>query len=93
MHVELGGDVPLDLVEEAAELAGAVAIVALADDDAGGDVEGGEQRGRAVAGVVVAATRRLAGAHRQHPLAAVQRLDLRFLVDARRTMARSGGAR
>ena len=32
--------------------------------------------------VVVAPARRLAGAHRQHRLAAVERLDLGFLVDA-----------
>ena len=35
-----------------------------------------------MAGIVVAAPGGLAGAHRQHRLAAVERLDLRLLVDA-----------
>ena len=35
-----------------------------------------------MAGVVMAAPRRLAGAHRQHRLTAVERLDLRLFVDA-----------
>lgn len=43
MNVEIGGHVGLDLVEELAELAGAVLRVAAAEDSAGGDVEGGKQ--------------------------------------------------
>ena len=54
MDVETAWDGSLDLVEELAELGGAVAAVALADDLACRDVQGGEQRGRAVALVVVA---------------------------------------
>ena len=49
---------------------------------AGGDVEGGEQVGRAVALVVVRAPLGLARTHRQHRLRAVERLDLGLLVDA-----------
>ena len=35
---------PVDLLQEVEELPGPVAPVALADDEAGGDIEGGEQR-------------------------------------------------
>ena len=52
------------------------------DDRAGGGVEGGEQGGRAVALVIVAAPLRLARPHGQHRLGAVERLDLALLVDA-----------
>jgi hypothetical protein len=71
-----------DLVEKFAELYGAMASIALADDPAGCDVERGKQRGEAVAFVVVTTTRCLARPHRQDGLAAVQRLDLRLLIDA-----------
>ena len=82
MHVEIARHTRLDLFEEFVAFGGAMAREALANHAAGGDVEAGEERSRAVAGVVVAAPRRLAGAHRQHQLAAVERLDLRLLVDA-----------
>ena len=82
MNVEIGRHVALDLVEELAELARAMAREALADDLAGRHVERGEQRGRAVALVVVGAPLGLAGPHRQQRLGAVQRLDLALLVDA-----------
>ncbi len=82
MDVEIVGDVGFDLVQELAELGRAVAGIALADDTAGGDVEGGEQGGDAMALVVVAHPGRLARPHRQQGLAAVERLDLRLLVDA-----------
>ena len=59
-----------------------MASIALADDPAGCDVEGGKQRGDAMALVVVTAARRLTRSHGEHGLAAVQRLDLRLLVDA-----------
>ena len=70
-----------DLIEKLAELFGAMAPITLADDPAGCDVEGGKQRCGAVALVVVTTTRRLARSHGQHGLAAVQRLDLRLLID------------
>ena len=52
-----------------------------ADDLSRGDVEGREERGRAVALVVVAAPLRLPGAHRQEGLGTVQGLDLALFVD------------
>ena len=54
---------------------------ALADDLAGGDVERGEQRRRAVALVVVRHRSGAALLHRQARLRAVERLDLALLVD------------
>src|SRR5258708_22712052 len=55
MDVEAAWHCRLDLVQELAELSGTMAPVALADDLAGCDVEGGKQRGRAVAGGVATA--------------------------------------
>src|ERR1700716_416728 len=81
MDVETVRHVGLDLVEELAELGRAMAREAFADHAASGDVEGCEQRGDAVALVVVTAARRLARSHGEHGLAAVQRLDLRLLID------------
>jgi hypothetical protein len=47
---------------------------------AGGDLECREQRGGAVADVVVAALLGVAGLHRQRLLGPVQRLDLRLIL-------------
>src|SRR5215207_2506580 len=60
MHIKIGWHGGLDLVEELAELDGAVAPVAFADHPTGGDVESGEQGSGAMALVVVTATSRLA---------------------------------
>ena len=81
MDVEVGGHGALHLVEERAELARPMPLHAAPDDRAGGGVEGGEQGGRAVALVIVAAPLRLARPHGQHRLGA-ERLDLALLVDA-----------
>ena len=45
VHIEIARHVGLDLVEELAELPRPVSREALADHSAGGDVEGGEERG------------------------------------------------
>ena len=82
VDIEVTGDIGFDLIEELAELACAVARKALTDDLACGDVEGCEQRGHAVALVVVAAPCRLTWPHGQHRLAAVERLDLGLFVHA-----------
>ena len=82
-HVDhlAGWDGALDGVEEADELLVAVALHALADHRALEHVEGGEQGGGTVALVVVGHRAEAAGRHRQARLGAVERLDLRFLVD------------
>ena len=82
MNSEPFRDLSIDLFEEVQELARPVTPVALADDEARGDIEGGEQRGRPVPHVVVRAAFGNARHHRQDRLFAVQGLDLAFLVDA-----------
>src|ERR1700756_3000539 len=91
MDVEIARDCGLDLVEELAELGGPMASIALADNLAGGDIEGGEQRRRSMALVIMAAPRRLARAHRQYRLAAVERLDLGLLVHTQHDGMRGRG--
>ena len=76
-----GRDLRLDGVEEADELLMAVALHVAADDRAVEDVEGGEQRRRAVALVVVGHGPGAALLHRQAGLGAIERLDLALLVD------------
>src|SRR6516225_10887371 len=80
MDIKAARDSGLDFVEELAELCGTVTGIACADDLARRNVERREERGRAMARVVVAAPCGLTGAHRQHWLAAVERLDLGLLV-------------
>jgi hypothetical protein len=59
-----------------------VALHAAADDLALEHVEGSKQRGRAVALIVMGHCPTTARLQRQARLGAVERLDLRFLVDA-----------
>src|SRR5665213_761696 len=63
---------------------------ALADHRSGGDVQGREETGGAMAFVVVGAALHLAGQHRKDRLAAAQRLNLTLLIHAQhqRTMRR-----
>ena len=95
VDVEIGGDILLDHVEEAAEIGGTVAWHAFADDRADLDVECGERGCRAVPLVVVDAALGLPGPHRQDRLGAVERLDLALLIDAQhhRTVGRVQFAR
>ena len=58
-----------------------VALHVVADDGAVEDVEGGEQRGRAMAFVVVGHRPGAARLHRQTGLRAIERLDLALLID------------
>ena len=76
-----GRDGALDGVEEADELLMAVPLHAASHHGAVEHVEGGEQRGRAVALVVVCHRPAFAGLERQAGLGAVERLDLALLVD------------
>ena len=71
MNLQIVGNSGFDLIERLAELRGAMAPIALADDPAGCDVEGGEERSVAMARVIVAASSWLTGPHRQYGLAAV----------------------
>ena len=81
VDVDIGGNATFDLVEEASELHTTVPAVATPGYLPGGNVESGEQGGRAVAGVVVRTPFHLPGSHRQKRLLPVESLDLRLLVD------------
>src|SRR5438552_2546581 len=59
----------------------AVALHALPDNVAGGDIKGGEQRRYSIAFVVVGHSPGPTFLHRQAGLRAIERLDLAFLVD------------
>ena len=71
-----------DLAQEDEQLGTAVAGLAGGCDAAGGDLQGGEQGGGGVPGVVVGAPLDPARRHGQHRGGAVQVLDLGLLVDA-----------
>src|SRR5256885_1953544 len=53
VDVETLGHMAVDLPEKIEKLAGSMPLVALSDDEAGGDIQGGEQGCRAVAGIVM----------------------------------------
>jgi hypothetical protein len=76
-----GGDLPLDGIEEADELLMAVALHAAADDLAFEHIESGEERGRAMAFVIVGQGSGAALLQGQARLGPVERLDLALLVD------------
>ena len=82
MDVEIGRHGLLDRAEEFAEFDRTVTLVAAADDVAGGDIQGREQRGRTVTLIVMTTPLNLTGPHRQQRLGAVERLDLRLFIDA-----------
>ena len=77
----VGGDLSLDLVEEADELLMPMLLHAAPDDLAFEDVEGGEQGSGAVALIVVGHGGGAPLLQRQARLSAVERLDLALLID------------
>src|ERR1035441_4417702 len=82
VQVQAGGSPRVDGLEELQELLLPVPAVVRGDDLPGGDVQGGEQAGRAIADIVVAAPRRGGGQDRQAGGRAVNRLNLRLLIHA-----------
>lgn len=82
MHVQLCGDRRLNRVEELPELSRPMPLMELPNDAAGFDFQGGEERGRAMAMVVMGPTLNLSRAHRQQGARAVQGLNLGFLIHA-----------
>ena len=92
VDVEITRDVRLDEVEEFAELSGPMARETFADDLSRGDVEGREERGRAVALVVVAAPLRLPGRIGKRGWER-SRAWIWLFSSTQRTRARSGGAK
>ena len=82
VDVEVGRHFLVDAVQETSELDLAVPTLGLADDPAGDDVEGREQRRGSVPPVVVGAPLGSAGSHREDGLGSVEGLDLALLVGA-----------
>ena len=83
MDVELGRYIGLDMPQEGEELLMTMAGFALGDDRAVEHVEGSEQRGCAVALVVVGDAFDVAEPHGKHGLGTFEGLDLAFLIDAK----------
>ncbi len=82
MDVQIFRDGRLDLTQEAQELLVSVAGLALGDHLAGGNIQGDEHGGGAVAGVVMRHPLHVAQPHGQQRLGAIQGLDLSLLIDA-----------
>src|SRR5258707_1604694 len=80
MDGKIGRNGTIDLIQEFAELDGAMAWPALTDDRSRGDVQRSEETGGAMAFVIVSATLNLAGQHRKDRLATAQRLNLTLLI-------------
>lgn len=76
-----GRHIPLDCVEEANEFLMPMLLHAAPDDGSVKDIEGGKERCRAVALVVMRHCSTLARLDRQARLSAVERLNLAFLVN------------
>ena len=82
VHVEAGRYGGVDQVEEATELLGPVARRHLCDHLPGGDIERRLEVGGAVADGDVGSSARHPRHQRQHRRGAIERLDLRLLIDA-----------
>jgi len=82
VNLRLSRGVRFDVAKELEEFSSTVAREALSEHATGGDIERREESRGAVTIVVVRSALDLADAHREHGLRAVQRLDLRLLVDA-----------
>src|SRR5260370_4455300 len=72
----------IDLLQEFAELDGAVPWPALTDHRSGGDVQRSEKAGGSMALVIVSSTLHLAGQHGKDRLTTAQRLNLTLLIHA-----------
>jgi protein-export membrane protein SecD len=81
MDVEVLGDLLVDLLEEGEHVDAGVTLLAVGDDLAGADVQGGEEVGGAVALVVVGHRPGPTRLHRQRRLRPVQGLALGLLVE------------
>src|ERR1700745_862212 len=82
MDVEIRREFGSRVIEELAELHRAMPAMGLADNVGGLDLQSSKQRGGAVPPVVMGAALDLPGTHGQQRLGAVERLNLRFFVEA-----------
>src|SRR5713226_6072317 len=83
MHTKVGRDLSLDMVEEAAKLNRTMPAVQFSNHFAAGHIESGEERGGAVAAVIMGAQLGRSRAHRKDRLGPVQSLDLALLISAK----------
>ena len=93
VNIQMFGHAAFDVTQEAQELLKLVSQLALSEHLAVGDIERREQRGRAVANVVVSDAFEVTQSHRQHGLRALKRLHLALFVDTHSPSALSGGFR
>ena len=82
VHGESSRHLGINEIKKFAKLCRSMSLMKLRDDLAGLGIERGEQRRRPMPFVVVRAAFDLAGLHRQQRLRAIERLNLRFLIDA-----------
>ena len=82
MDIQRLGHVGVDVAQEGEELLVPMASFVLREHCAGSDVQGGEQRGGAVANVIVGDPLDVTEPHGQHRLGALQGLNLAFFVHA-----------
>ena len=100
VDLELCGHARFDPVQEAAEFSRPVPAVRICEDLPHGHIEGGKQRGRAVALIVVGPPLDLTRLQGQQRRGAIEGLNLGFVVDAehdgvrrrREVQAYGGGA-
>ena len=71
----------IDPLEKLKKLLVTMTCLALRQDSAGGDIEGGKQGGGAVANVVMGYTLHVPQSHEQHRLGPVDGLNLRLLIN------------
>ena|SRR5215471_7651221 len=82
MDIQVCRNSSLDSIEELAELLCTMPSVDLSDNTSGFHVQSCKQGCRSVSSVVVASAFDLTGPHRKNRLGTVQRLDLRFFINA-----------
>lgn len=82
MDIEIVGHVGIDMAQEGEKFLVPMALLALTDDLAASDVQGGEQCGGAMSDVIMGDTFDIAQPHGQYGLGTVQCLYLGFLIDA-----------
>ena len=87
MDIEIVRHIGIDLTKKRQKFLGAVSLEASSDHLAGGNIEGGEERRRAMPLIVVSAPFSLTWPHRQERLCPIERLDLALFIDAQHQSA------
>lgn len=93
MYIQAGRDAGLDGVHELTEFSGTMSLMQFPDDAARPHFQGREERGRAMAAVVMRPTLNLPRTHRQQGARAVHGLNLSVLIYAQDECFVSGGWR